>query len=948
MRPLQPLSSLNHSILPQHLGGNLRCRVVPSAASRQALRYLQDTEIDLTYDADANSGYWQQRPVSVVSRAIHIAAVFGGWFVAGKLRIGSQPDAIMAADQKQAMKMRNILTALGPAFVKIGQAVSSRPDIVSPLYLAELEKLQDQIPPFPNEDAFALIQMETGKPPSALFAELTPETVAAASLGQVYKGRLRVGGQTVAVKVQRPGVREQISLDVHILRQALWLLRRLRKLNSDLPALLDEWACSLFRELDYRREAANGTRFKALYGRLDGVFVPDMYEELTTQRVLIMEWVEGRRLRSGTSVGGYGRAGDESDLGLVEVGVRCSLEQMLEEGYYHSDPHAGNLLRTVDGKLAYIDFGMMGEIEPSIRRGLIRATLHLVNREFGALADDFITLGLLPPGSDRATIVPALTSVFQGALAKGVSNISFGELSSSLGTTMYQYSFQIPSYYTLLVRSLSVLEGIALSSDPNYKVLGATYPWIARRLLTDTSEELKDTLTALLYKGGTFQFSRLESLLTQAALSPGRSTLAAAHGNSEPSASALEMLMSPNVAFVRSILLDEMAKGLDSAARLAADSAVVQIKTRLRGVLSVFMSTVRQRQTQPPAPKSTAAEPDLLLASLSDALSALPRLSDQQDEVQVEGISRLAELLQQVAMQRSGTKITEAQAGSMQRSAEFLRWLLAETAALSPDARTAAFWLPIELASKLSSRVSARLIRAAFASQPGPRSSTSAAPHAPAAAGPAADQKAASAFASSQAAPDMAAQQLALARQEQAAAAAANASTADSTRPRSRETPLSSRVSRPPVAMINLKEPSILSDQRRAATAGLSDSPTAQRPFRGGSTNRSADVREGSVTPPVAAVFERLSEANIATDLTTAPVDRQLPQVSSANTDSPFPTGTGSGPDVSLSADSWRRNDDIIREGRSSSSLKPKVLSAEAQQLRDETEETAAEAAAQR
>lgn len=231
MRPLQPLSSLNHSILPQHLGGNLRCRVVPSAASRQALRYLQDTEIDLTYDADANSGYWQQRPVSVVSRAIHIAAVFGGWFVAGKLRIGSQPDAILAADQKQAMKMRNILTALGPAFVKIGQAVSSRPDIVSPLYLAELEKLQDQIPPFPNEDAFALIQMETGKPPSALFAELTPETVAAASLGQVYKGRLRVGGQTVAVKVQRPGVREQISLDVHILRQALWLLRRLRKLN---------------------------------------------------------------------------------------------------------------------------------------------------------------------------------------------------------------------------------------------------------------------------------------------------------------------------------------------------------------------------------------------------------------------------------------------------------------------------------------------------------------------------------------------------------------------------------------------------------------------------------------------------------------------------------------------------------------------------------------------
>ena len=309
-------------------------------------------------------------------------------------------------------------------------------------------------------------------------------------------------------------------------------------MNSDLPALLDEWAASLFKELDYRQEAANGVKFKELYSHLEGVYVPAMVTDLTTSRVLVMEWVEGERLRTAYSAVGGGSStssassssgqfqptpsGSEDDIRLVEIGVKCSLEQLLEFGYYHADPHPGNLLKTKDGKLAYLDFGMMGEVDESIRQGLIRATLHLVNREYEALADDFVTLGMLPPDSDKAKIVPALTGVFAEALAGGVNNLSFGTLSSNLGVTMYKFNFQIPSYFTLLVRSLSVLEGIALSSDPNYKVLGSAYPWVARRLLTDTTPELRATLQSLLYKGGKFNFKRMESLLTQAARPMGR------------------------------------------------------------------------------------------------------------------------------------------------------------------------------------------------------------------------------------------------------------------------------------------------------------------------------------------------------------------------------------------------------------------------------------------
>jgi len=131
------------------------------------------------------------------------------------------------------------------------------------------------------------------------------------------------------------------------------------------------------------------------------------------------------------------------------------LEQMLEEGFYHADPHPGNLMKLSNGLLCYIDFGMMGQINKQTQQALIRATLHLVNREYEALADDFISLGMLPPGSDRSEIIPALTDVFQSVMLSGMGNLSFGDFSEKLGTTMYQYKFQIPPYYTLLVRSLS-------------------------------------------------------------------------------------------------------------------------------------------------------------------------------------------------------------------------------------------------------------------------------------------------------------------------------------------------------------------------------------------------------------------------------------------------------------------------------------------------------------
>ncbi|GAB2290500.1 hypothetical protein Dimus_024777 [Dionaea muscipula] len=306
------------------------------------------------------------------------------------------------------------------------------------------------------------------------------------------------------------------------------------------------------QEMDYRKEAENGIRFRELYGGLPDVFVPRMYIDKSTNKVLLMEWVKGQKLS------------EVNDLHLVNVGVYCSFNQLLEYGFYHADPHPGNLLRTYDGKLAYLDFGMMGEFKQELRDGFIVTCLHLVNREFDALARDFITLGLLPPTAEKEAVAKALTGVFENAVSKGVNNISFGDLLGNLGFTMYKFKFRIPSYFALVIRSLAVLEGIAISFNPDYKVLGNTYPWIAQKVLTDSSPKLKSSLQALLYEEGIFRIDRLESLLTESLRARTDRVEKRVVDSGVDTNKILYFTLSLKGSFVQDILIKETVKGLDA------------------------------------------------------------------------------------------------------------------------------------------------------------------------------------------------------------------------------------------------------------------------------------------------------------------------------------------------------------------------------------------------
>jgi predicted unusual protein kinase regulating ubiquinone biosynthesis (AarF/ABC1/UbiB family) len=202
---------------------------------------------------------------------------------------------------------------------------------------------------------------------------------------------------------------------------------------------------------------------------------------------------------------------------MVEVGVNCSLQQLLEHGFFHADPHPGNLLAMKDGRLCYLDFGMMSEVSRESRTGLIQAVVHLVNRKFGRLSKDFVTLGFLAEDVNLEPIVPAFEKVFSQALQAGVNRMDFKAVTDDMSGVMYKFPFRVPPYYALIIRSLVTLEGIALSVDPEFKILGAAYPYFARRLMEDPDPQLRQSLKEMLFDGDAFRWSRLENLVSSAA-----------------------------------------------------------------------------------------------------------------------------------------------------------------------------------------------------------------------------------------------------------------------------------------------------------------------------------------------------------------------------------------------------------------------------------------------
>ena len=299
------------------------------AAASTSMRLMEfetaDGTLPLRYDPKAIAAYWGARPGAMASRVAQLLSIAGGFL--GSLALDALRGKLREHEVQRARELREILTSLGPAYIKLGQALSIRPDILSPAAMTELQALCDKVPSFPTPVAMALVRSELGVEDSEIFSELTPEPVAAASLGQVYCGRLRSTGEKVALKVQRPYVLETVTVDLHLIRTLGLALRDVASVRTDVVALLDEWAYRFFDELDYVKEGENATRFAAQMEReLPQIVVPRTYPQFTSRRVLTSAWLEGEKLSKS-------EADDVSEL--VNVGVICYLRQLLDTGFFH-------------------------------------------------------------------------------------------------------------------------------------------------------------------------------------------------------------------------------------------------------------------------------------------------------------------------------------------------------------------------------------------------------------------------------------------------------------------------------------------------------------------------------------------------------------------------------------------------------------------------------------
>ena len=460
------------------------------------------------YDAERIAQEYRQSPLLVIRRLLTIIWVLGGFFL--RLKLDQWRQVEEENKYKRARELRELLTQLGPTYIKVGQALSTRPDLVRKDFLEELTKLQDQLPPFDSAIAFQIIEQELQRPIKGTYQEISPQPIAAASLGQVYRAVL-YSGEEVAVKVQRPNLEPILTLDLYIMRWGVAKIKSFLPLNlgHDLTLIIDEFGAKLFEEIDYINEGRNAEKFAINFQNEPSVKVPKIYWDYTSYCVLTLEWINGFKLTDTNKI----KAANLEQSELVEVGVVAGLRQLLEHGFFHADPHPGNLFAMPDGRMAYIDFGMMDQLEEETKETIASSVVHLLNRDYERLAEDFIFLGFLAPNTEIEPILPALEQVLGNAMGESVKNFNFKTITDQFSELMYEYPFRVPAKFALIIRSLITQEGLALTLDPDFKIVEIAYPYVAQRLLRGESPEMRRRLIEVLFKEGKFQWQRLENMI---------------------------------------------------------------------------------------------------------------------------------------------------------------------------------------------------------------------------------------------------------------------------------------------------------------------------------------------------------------------------------------------------------------------------------------------------
>lgn len=384
--------------------------------------------------------------------------------------------------RQQAQKFTDTAINLGGLLIKLGQFFSSRVDILPQEYIDELAKLQDSVEPVDTKVIKDRIEQELSEPIDTVFATFTDQPLAAASLGQVHQARLQ-GGEEVAVKVLRPGIEDIIAVDLETLKKIIAFAKRYQRISNfvDLDKVYQEFKETVSDELDYLKEADNAKNFKAIFQDDDNVYVPLVFKDYSTQKVLTLEFVQGHKINDFKALvqAGLDRKQIADNL------LACFLRQVLVEGFFHADPHPGNLLIRDDGALILLDFGMVGRVDKLMKDNMIELAMALFKKDAGAVVESFEKLGFLRPHADKTTILKSVRLMLANMFGDSVDlgQLDFSELSLELRELVYSQPFQIPAQTTFLGKALITVFGLCNGLDKNFDLMGSVSPFIEEMFL---------------------------------------------------------------------------------------------------------------------------------------------------------------------------------------------------------------------------------------------------------------------------------------------------------------------------------------------------------------------------------------------------------------------------------------------------------------------------------